>query len=439
MTQTGDTLGSPKYMSPEQVLGQPADPRADIFSLGIVLFEMLTGRHPFVQPNDTAFSLMHRIAGEPHLPLREADPNVPAAFERIIERALAKKAAGRYARAAEMSSDLRNWKGVASPDKTGTMVMEKEKPKPPVPKVDTPRPKVDTSSLIGDLDGFVANFEAEQAKQVEDERQAKEKRQKALDAAPKPWEPPDLGEILRNEPPKPAYTQPAAPAAPAENQKRKATLDQLKSQAQAPAPAPAPKAPPLSRRERDVVALDQALREADRYLNEIAAEINKVKPHTKRPYEFRFIGPVNPAMLVAAEVHSRPGRAEGRDVCDSIKMILKVAPAKAQGASLQGSEINACLAYFKEQKAEHDFAVEKKSDFGVTTRARITLSGALPCELTIKGDYENPGAAFELNGVRRIGRYRGEVDPDEIEDALDQLVRYLLGADEAFEQFVSRA
>jgi hypothetical protein len=195
----------------------------------------------------------------------------------------------------------------------------------------------------------------------------------------------------------------------------------------------------VSRREREVIELDKALREADRYLNEIVAEINKVKPRTKRPYEFRFIGPVNPAMLMEAEVHSRPGRAEGRDVCDLIKVVFKVAPAKPQGASLQGSEINACLDYFKAQKAEHELAIEKKSDFGVTTRARVTLSGALPCELTIKADYENPGAAFELNGVRRLGRYRGEVDPDEIEEALDELVRYFLGADDAFERFVDRA
>src|SRR6266850_6234920 len=116
MTQTGDTLGSPKYMSPEQVLGLAADPRADLFSLGIVLFELLTGRHPFVQANDTAFSLMHRIAGAPHAPLREIDPAIPPGFDRIVERALAKKPEQRYQRAAEMASDLRNYRGIASPD-----------------------------------------------------------------------------------------------------------------------------------------------------------------------------------------------------------------------------------------------------------------------------------------------------------------------------------
>jgi len=442
MTQTGDTLGSPKYMSPEQVLGQPADPRADIFSLGIVLFEMLTGRHPFVQANDTAFSLMHRIAGEPHLPLRQADPQVPPAFEKIVNRALAKKPAERYARAAEMASDLRNWKGVASPDKTGTLVMDKQKPSDTVAQRTSQKqlkenPK--TLDLVGDLDGFVANFEAEQQKQVEAERAAKEKRQKELDAAPKPWAPPDLDEILK-EPPRPAYAapSPAEMAAPTPN-KRQATLDALKSQTPPPAPAAAPKAAPLSKREREILEVDKAMREADRYLNEVAAQVNKMNPRTQKPYAFRFIGPVNPALITAAEVYSGISRVEGRDVCDYIKVVLKVAPASPQGASLQGTEINAATDFFKSQKAECEMAIEKKNDFGVTLRARVTLKGALPCEIMIKADYANPGAAFDLNGVRRLGRYKGEVDPDEIEDAVDELVRYFLGTDDDFEQFVDRA
>jgi hypothetical protein len=302
---------------------------------------------------------------------------------------------------------------------------------------------VDTSTLIGDLDGFAANFEVEQQKQVEAERAAKEKRQKELDAAPKPWAPPDLDEILKNEP-KPAYTAatptPAAQLS-ADSQKRKATLDMLKSQTPAPAPAPvaAPKPTQLSKHEREIVAVDKAMREADRYLNEVAAQVNKLNPSTKKPYAFRFIGPVNPALVRQIEVYTGTTRVESREVCDFIKVVLRVAPAAPAGASLQGAEINAALAYFKEQKAEHDFAIEKKSDFGVTLRARITLKGALPCELMIKADYANPGAAFDLKDVRRLGRYKGEVDPDEIEDAVDELVRYILGTDDEFEQFVDRA
>ena len=108
MTQTGAALGSPKYMSPEQVLGQTVDPRADIFSLGIVLYEMLTGTTPFESPGETTlFSLMNRITNEPHRPVSECNPEIPAAFDRILAKALAKKADDRYARAGDLAGDLR--------------------------------------------------------------------------------------------------------------------------------------------------------------------------------------------------------------------------------------------------------------------------------------------------------------------------------------------
>jgi len=102
MTQTGATLGSPKYMSPEQVAGVPVDGRADLFSLGVVLYEMLTGRNPFVREGDTTpLPVMHRISVEPHAKVRALDPAIPAAFERIVDRALAKKPQDRYARHVE--------------------------------------------------------------------------------------------------------------------------------------------------------------------------------------------------------------------------------------------------------------------------------------------------------------------------------------------------
>ena len=109
MTQTGAMLGSPKYMSPEQVLGQPADGRADIFSLGVVLYEMLASYTPFETPEVTVFSLMQRIVTFQQQPIVEAVPGTPPAFDAMLARALAKKVGDRYQRAADFANDLRNF------------------------------------------------------------------------------------------------------------------------------------------------------------------------------------------------------------------------------------------------------------------------------------------------------------------------------------------
>jgi len=105
-TQTGAILGSPRYMSPEQVTGQPADRRSDIFSLGVVLYELVTGEPPFTAP--TVTQLMHQIATAKPRPPSASNPAVPAMLDLIVARALQKQPAERYQSAAELASDLRS-------------------------------------------------------------------------------------------------------------------------------------------------------------------------------------------------------------------------------------------------------------------------------------------------------------------------------------------
>jgi serine/threonine protein kinase len=104
-TQTGVLLGSPQYMSPEQIVGQPFDHRADIFSLGLVLYEMLTGVKPFA--GDDIPELTFKVANMAAKPPSHIAPGLPPVVDFIIARALRKRADDRYQSAAELAKDLR--------------------------------------------------------------------------------------------------------------------------------------------------------------------------------------------------------------------------------------------------------------------------------------------------------------------------------------------
>jgi serine/threonine-protein kinase len=104
-TQTGIVMGSPKYMSPEQVLGKRAEPRSDIFSLGVILYEMVTGRPPFTGEDVSA--IMFQIVNFQPPPPSTLNPEVPQMLDFIVAKALAKAPEDRYADAREMARDLR--------------------------------------------------------------------------------------------------------------------------------------------------------------------------------------------------------------------------------------------------------------------------------------------------------------------------------------------
>jgi CHASE2 domain-containing sensor protein len=104
-TKTGVVLGTPSYMSPEQVSGKKIDGRSDIFSLGVVLFEMLSGQKPFV--SEDIASLMFQISREPHPSIKELNPKVPPVVEKIIDKALSKESEQRYQEAGLMAEHLK--------------------------------------------------------------------------------------------------------------------------------------------------------------------------------------------------------------------------------------------------------------------------------------------------------------------------------------------
>jgi len=103
-TSAGQLLGTIPYMSPEQLRSQPIDPRADIFSFGVVLYEMATGAMPFQGATDA--ELYDAILNRPPAPYKSLSPDLSAGMERIVTRALEKDPQDRYASAAEMRDEL---------------------------------------------------------------------------------------------------------------------------------------------------------------------------------------------------------------------------------------------------------------------------------------------------------------------------------------------
>ncbi|HWU36692.1 MAG TPA: serine/threonine-protein kinase, partial [Candidatus Acidoferrum sp.] len=104
MTRTGEVLGTPRYMSPEQVEGKPADHRSDIYSLGLILYEMITGDLPF--KGDSTFQVMYqRVTQNPKSP-KELNPELPDYLVRIVLRCLERGPEARYQQAGDVLRDL---------------------------------------------------------------------------------------------------------------------------------------------------------------------------------------------------------------------------------------------------------------------------------------------------------------------------------------------
>ncbi|MAG29658.1 MAG: serine/threonine protein kinase [Deltaproteobacteria bacterium] len=107
LTQPGIAVGTPPYMAPEQLRGERVDPRADLFSFGCVLYEMLTGRPPFELPGEEATdSLLGRVESGRYPRLRASCPDVPRSVVRLVGRCLRPKAPRRIASAAEIRREL---------------------------------------------------------------------------------------------------------------------------------------------------------------------------------------------------------------------------------------------------------------------------------------------------------------------------------------------
>jgi serine/threonine protein kinase len=117
ISQRSVVLGTASYMSPEQAMGEPVGPASDLYSLGVVLYEMLTGELPYTAESPVAVSMKH--VNEPLRPPREVNPRIPEDVNALVVKLLAKDADDRYASAPELVEDLRRVRDGLSPVAAG--------------------------------------------------------------------------------------------------------------------------------------------------------------------------------------------------------------------------------------------------------------------------------------------------------------------------------
>ncbi|HXR58859.1 MAG TPA: protein kinase, partial [Burkholderiales bacterium] len=390
ITGNGTALGSPRYMSPEQVTGAPIDPRSDIFSLGVVLYELLTKRTPFEHEGDTTiFALMNRIASTPHPPVREVDPSVPAPFEQIVDRALAKKPAERYARAGEMARDLRDIRNIQPRSTPARLALAGE---PAGGRSGGVRVDAVRSQLINDLDKFVEQYDREENDRLREEEAQQRKKEEQM----RRW---------------------------GEEQAREREAFERSRQGAAPAAGGA--------------ELEAAMRAALQQLSGLAQQLNSVRPKAARPYEFLYIGKLPKVSISEAAVESKPRAPQGQTLTERIWLRFRITPKPSATVTLVGDDIERCEQYLKLLKVAYTQRVLPKVS-RKAVRAEISVTGSLPCEIEMKADYAANKVAVELTNVRRLGRVAYQLGPRAFSEAVGHLAHYLLGGDDDFEA-VARA
>jgi len=218
--------------------------------------------------------------------------------------------------------------------------------------------------------------------------------------------------------------------------KRPSALDLLKKQAGAQPVGESREAT----RARMTAELDQALRAIDKYLAEVVGQVNSLEPVVDSSYDLRFVGRLPKVQLSSGFVDSRPRRIDGKDVCESLSVRYRAAPAAPASMSLFGDEIARCTEYLKTLHLEPRVDVEQKNDFGQARRATVSVAGgSLVCAINMRADYDAFTVGIELLNVSRLGRREARLAAAQLKTTADDLARYILGADHDFEKVLSSA
>ena len=428
MTLTGTAVGSPKYMSPEQVLGRPADPRSDIFSLGVVLYEMLVRTTPFERAGEQVmFELMRRITMEPHRKVTELDSGIPEQFDRILALALAKQPEERYQRASEMAEDLRRLSGIqpATAQRTAdaddaTMVLRR----PLIESESTPgyaaMPDQTSEMLRAEFDSFSQTFENREQAYIQAEIEARQRKKRELAR----WA--EGQARLREEYERGQAVDDSRFAGAPGVQRRSAAIEAVKRQSASRAAG----AQPVPSTE-EIEQIDRNLRASFRYLADFAREVNAANPVVGHRYRMIYMGDLPELALTDAFADFRMRKMGEREFHDYVSLSCRLRPVAEATVELSAQDLERFERELRVLQIEHE-RDESRNIFGRVSRATFTLS-AIPCYVRIRADYDIFEITVELRNVGSLGRARRSVALGAFtEDLIDQLGQYILGLDSGF-------
>jgi len=400
------------------------DPRSDIFSLGVVLYEMLTRRTPFEREGDnTVFAVLHRIAGEPHAPVTKIDPQLPEAFNAIVDRALAKSADKRYQRAGDMANDLRNYRAgtgaapAAEPDHAKTVNRPPAKPGNADPA---------TATLVEDLDVFARNFEKHQAETLRAEAAELQRKQEEIQR----WaaaEEKRRQEFERERERKSGITEVGT--------RKSVALDMLKQKV---AGKTAAISADQTRKLEAITRVDERLRAAFHYLSEFTTVLNEANPVSEGKQGVMFFGDRPGMILGEGFTDLRTRELLGKNCADYVTFKYRVRFPKPERLEVSGGEAQRIQERLKTLGVKHEFAGQK-NELGQLVLGTFVLVGPFPCQAVLRADYDEPGFMVELLNVRHHGPAKLRLGPEELNDeVLDEFGTWVLGADESFERFLKR-
>ena len=196
---------------------------------------------------------------------------------------------------------------------------------------------------------------------------------------------------------------------------------------------------PAARRAQAKPIISKALLASMHYLAEFAKGVNAIHPNTEGPYAFVFLKQGPQMVLSSAFADYRARKLDGDEVVDHVYLKYHARYAPAATMDVNGADVEHCRRMLAFAGVPFDFNPTRKDDFGQALAGIYTLAIPVPCEITIRGDYDDPGVLVELLNVGRLGKGSCRIAPEAFNKGMaDEIAKYALASQNEFARLVSR-